>query len=623
MKENMRDAKLTCGDKAARQVERYSPRVAGNFELAMHFGRLISAWDKPEFVSAEQAGHMRDDDYVVGLVYKGVARAYPLWVTDNYHVINDKIAGDPILFTTCERCQSGSAFLSILDGEMVKFSGVGMFNASLTMLNRAGAFDREGSIWLHYEGIALHGKLAGIFLPQIPTFHATWKDWREAHPETDVMVAPNYRHHRDARHGHGREEYFSRPGMDLPLMQTITGALDDRYPENEMVLGINLDQGVKAYPLREVKKNGSVVADQLGDHPIVVFAGPRPEQFTMAAYSCVVDGRILSFRHAGGHFVDQETGSRWTIEGVAAQGPLAGQRLTPLRWQYVRWHTWFYPHRSTALYSHAAPLPLYPALPVGLDISSFQPALDGLAKLGRPIIVEGAIINLRLPHEAKQGLTLRVGSDRLNLYRFEDRVAAEDYVALQGGWFCIPFGTKIDRKVACRVGNFVLESDPDVQYADAAQVVRLPETEIAWSDLVTDANLIRTWSSNIVESTALSEAGFAGLLQHLKDSGYDIIEVAFLPHSQLRVETVSAVAATINADRFAIYKCENVVAAQRVVSELPHCVRVGSWVFRSIPVDMYEDQRYEIGQLPEEAIRWSKLIDDQRFLAAIQAYLGL
>jgi hypothetical protein len=57
------------------------------------------------------------------------------------------------------------------------------------------------------------------------------------------------------------------------------------------------------------------------------------------------------------------------------------------------------------------------------------------------------------------------------------------------------------------------------------------------------------------------------------------------------------------------------------MSELPHCFRAGRWVFRSIPVDMYEDQRYEIGQLPEETIRWSKLVGDKKFLAMIRSYL--
>jgi hypothetical protein len=610
---------LTCGAPAANHLEPYSPEICGNFEVPSHFGRMIAFWDRPEFVPAATARHLRDDDYVVGLIYKGLARAYPLWIVDNYHVINDAIAGDAIVFATCERCQSGSAFLSVLDGKRFEFSGKGMYNASLTMLNRA-AFERERSVWLHYEGVALHGKFAGRFLAQIPTYHTIWKDWRAAHPQTEVMIPPVYKFHRDARHGHGRDEYFARPGMESPFIQTITATLDNRYPENEMVLGVNLDQGVKAYPLREVKKSGSVVADHLGDHPIVVFAGPRPERFTMAAYSRIVDGRILSFRHAGDHFVDEETQSCWTIEGIATQGSLAGQRLTPLRWQYVRWHAWFYPHRSTELYRYEGELPVYPDVPAGLDISPFQPLLEGISKLGRTLVVEGAIINLRLPHEAEQGLSLRVGCDRLNLYLFNSDAAAADYAALQGAWFCVPVAIKVERRKSRRAGKFVLESDPEIQYADAAQIVRLPDAEIRWSDLVTDENLIAQWSSALADFSDAGAGHFAGLFQHLKRCGYDVVETAFLPHSQLRVGVVNAVSATINADHFAIYKCENDEAGERVASELSHCLRVGRWVFRSVPPGMYEDQRYEIGHLPEENIRWSKLIADQRFLAALQDY---
>ena len=249
---------LSCGSKAASHLESYVRQISENFELPVHIGRLIAAWDDPEFVRAEEAHHMCDLDYVVGLVYKGVARAYPLWITDNYHAINDSVAGDPVLFATCERCQSGSAFLPILDGKWAKFSAGGMYNAALTMINRSQPFERNSSIWLHYEGVAISGKHLGTFLPQIPTFHTTWRDWRAAHPDTKVMFAPTDRHHRDARHGHGREEYFSRPGLDRIFVQTITDDLDDRYPEHEMVLGINVDQGVKAYPLKEVKMSGNI-----------------------------------------------------------------------------------------------------------------------------------------------------------------------------------------------------------------------------------------------------------------------------------------------------------------------------------------------------------------------------
>src|SRR5262249_55463832 len=162
------------------------------------------------------------------LVHRGVARAYPLWITDNYHVVNDRIGGDPVVFTTCERCQSGSAFLSVLGGERVKFSGIGMYNASLTLMNRGEMGSREGSFGLPYGHAPLKGKGAAAFVPHIPPSHPPGGAGSPAHREPDVMGAPSDRHPGDARHGHAREEYFSPPGMDLPLVATISGDLDDR-----------------------------------------------------------------------------------------------------------------------------------------------------------------------------------------------------------------------------------------------------------------------------------------------------------------------------------------------------------------------------------------------------------
>ncbi len=544
---------IKTGLRAAGHLEAYRGRISQNFELPIHIGRLVAQWDEPEFVPAPNASRMRDHDYVVGLVHKGVAVAFPMWVADNYHVINCMIAGDPVVYTTCERCQSGSAFLSLLDGKPVKFSALGMYNASLTMTDRADFLQRDGSLWLHYEGVCIDGKHRGTFLAQIPTFHTMWAEWKTNHADSLVLIEPRDRHHRDARHGHGREEYFARPGMDPPLVLTITGEFDERYPENEIVLGVNSDEMTKAYPLKEVKKSGSVVHDRIGDVPIVVLAGPRPEQVTMAAYSCLLDGRALTFGLDGAAFVDRETRSMWDIEGLALEGPLAGRRLEALRWQYVRWHAWFYPHRGTRLYLHERTLPAYPGS--NPDVGSFRPILDGLTRLERPMTLEGAVFDLSLPHEAPEGLTLRVGNDRLNLYRFNMAEAAEDYVQMEGAWFCFPISKKVGKRYSRRVGVFVIESDPENQYADPSQFVRLPDPAIAWSDIVTDVKLDEIMPPELLDGAGKTQHGFAGLFECLRRATYDVVETAFLPHTQLRFGTLNAVAATINADRFAIYKC--------------------------------------------------------------------
>jgi hypothetical protein len=613
---------IACGDIAAGRLQPWSAAVARPFELPLRFGCAIASWNRPEFVPADEADHVRDDDYVVGLVHRGVARAYPLWIADYYHVINDRIADDPIIFTTCERCQSGAAFVSRLDGQAARFDGVGLQNASLMLRDTAGLRTSPVSLWQHYEGVAVAGDRAGTFLQQIPTFHGTWREWRLAHPDTAVLVEPVDPQQRDQRHGHGREEYFSRPGIEPGMVQTIAGSLDDVYPEHEMVLGINVDAGIKAYPWREVKKNGGIVHDQLGPHSVVVFAGPRPDQVTMAAYDRRAAELVLHFGLADAAFVDRETRSRWTIEGLAIEGPLAGTWLTPVRSHHVHWHAWFYWHRTTELYLRPGDLPAYPNLLASVDTAPFAPLLEALASTDRQVIVETAVPNLRLPHEALGGLVLRAERDRLNLFLFATAEAAADYVALESAWSSPLFDARLERKRAARSGTFVLESDPDVQYADAAQIVRLPDAQIEWSELVTDDGLVRTWGAatgSVPGGGATT--GVAGLVRRLREGGYDIVEVAFVPRCQLRVGVASAVAATINGDRFLIYKCVDEAAARAVRQSFTAAVQVDRWVLRSTPVDLFEDPRYEIRQRADHEVHWSALVRDARLVDTIRKHV--
>jgi len=606
--------RLTCGDASAGRLAPYDPKVSENFEIPIHIGKLIAAWDRPLFVRASEAAHMRDDDYVVGLGYKGQFRAYPLWITDNYHIINDRIAGVPVLFATCERCQSGSAFISKIGDQAVRFSAMGMYNASLTMINRRRSKDDAHSLWLHYEGVAIDGPKKGHFLEQIPTYHMTWRRWRTAHPETDVMLPPEDPHHRDARHGHGREEIFSRPGMDPPLAKTITGRFDHRYPENEMVLGINIDAGIRAYPLLEVKRQGGVVTDMLGQVPLVVFCGPESDAVTMSAFSRIVSDRVLTFERSDEHFRDQQTGSEWTIEGKAVSGPLAGRQLRPVRWQYVRWHAWVYPHPETELFRSSRPPARFPELPSCRQVDSFREILDGLTQQHAELALSHVVPELALPQEAVDGLCVYVGDDRFNLYRFSSPVAAADYIAFKGAWFCMPFDAKIGRKRAIRIDSVVFESDPVDQYAEPTQTVRYPDNEVPWSGFL--------HSCFPGPSEPNVEGYFEALINHLRLNRYDVVEVAFLPRSQQRPGTVSAISATIEADRFAIYRCSDEVVAAQVAAEVGHAIQEGSLVLRSIPVLMYADPHYEMGQLPDEDIQWSSLLDNHAFKAAVKAFVG-
>lgn len=59
----------------------------------------IRAIDTPQFVPAGQAGFMRAEEPVVGLLIDGVAKAYSTWYLDHHEIVNDTIAGSAVAVT--------------------------------------------------------------------------------------------------------------------------------------------------------------------------------------------------------------------------------------------------------------------------------------------------------------------------------------------------------------------------------------------------------------------------------------------------------------------------------------------------------------------------------------------
>ena len=60
---------------------------------------LFLAADEPRTVPAAEAGFLRDDDEVYGIVAGERARAYAISMLAYHHVINDVMAGTPVAVT--------------------------------------------------------------------------------------------------------------------------------------------------------------------------------------------------------------------------------------------------------------------------------------------------------------------------------------------------------------------------------------------------------------------------------------------------------------------------------------------------------------------------------------------
>ncbi len=60
----------------------------------------IPSLDNPEFVTLDEADQwIEDNELVLGITYKGVKRVYPLQIMVWHEIVNDIIAGDPLLIT--------------------------------------------------------------------------------------------------------------------------------------------------------------------------------------------------------------------------------------------------------------------------------------------------------------------------------------------------------------------------------------------------------------------------------------------------------------------------------------------------------------------------------------------
>jgi hypothetical protein len=575
----------------------------------------MAGLDDPESTPGDRAHHMRPDDLVIGLTLRSddgleQARAYPIWIVDHYHVVNDELGGVRVVVTSCERCQTGSAFLAAPPGPEDRaplFRAGGVFCATLMMSDL-----RSGSIWRHSDGHAVRGRAAtqGARLPWLPTLVFEWDGWRALHPDTDVIVAPDDPRHPDARHGHGREELFCRPGIDPAFLPTIVGSFDDRYPEHELVLGVDLDEP-RAYPLREVQRAGGAVH---GDG-LVVLAGPEPAGSSMRAFSTPNPAGRLTRDGSAGTFRDDASGSTWTIEGLATDGPLAGTRLAPVRSYPMRWHAWVYSRRTTSLYRCASP---EPSAARDVDLGDLDAVVRAWRAAGVDVRVLGPVPRQRWPRGTTVSVEATIDGTSVLVHRFGHLAAARDQEAFEGAWACDPFAVRVLPRRSVRIGAVVVQCDAWPRFVDPAQLVPVPESELPWPDVLDRL-------SDLGPSGSLDAAdggpAFIDVIRALRSSGYEVLDAGFLPPAQLPPGCLDAIAVTIEGDRFLWYRFADAEAAAETASSTPtgHAVAAGAFVARSTPDTMYRHRVYEIDYAGDDVIRWSPLIDDERFLRTMRA----
>ena len=277
--------------------------------------------ETPVYVAPED-GDLRPDDLVLGYVTEeGQAYAFPTRILNFHEIINEELDGRPILITYCPLCRSGVVFDRRLSGRALTFG-----NTSALYDNDMVMYDHQtNSYWWHIAGRAIVGELSGAEMDPLPSSMTVWEEWLDRHPGTLILSTDtgfDRPYDRDPFTG-----YRDLVNMERrPFPDAEASLYDDRLDDGEEVLGVVLDGVARAYPLRRL--GDAVVNDELAGIPLVMMS--RVEGPTGVVFHRRLEERTLSFVLEHGSIRDLETGSTWGLDGRAVDGPLAGQRLTPL-----------------------------------------------------------------------------------------------------------------------------------------------------------------------------------------------------------------------------------------------------------------------------------------------------
>ena len=297
----------------------------------------IPSIDAPSFVSVDGArAWMEPQEPVIALQHGGEAKAYPLKILTHHEIVNDRIAGTPVAVTFCPLCYSALVFDRTLQGEPVEFGVSGMLRKSdMVMYDR-----RTETLWQQFTGTAIAGDRTGTTLSQLPAQIVAFSQFAEAYPDGRVLSKDTgHRRNYDRTPYAGYDDVNSRPFA-------FAGAVDDRLPPKAKVVTVSIGDTHVAYP-HAVTRTSTVVNDTVAGRPLLVVHVPgavsaldaqrvadSKEVGSTGVFSRRVDGRTLTFRvepstgnAPPNRFVDQETGSTWTLTGRAVAGPLKDTQL--------------------------------------------------------------------------------------------------------------------------------------------------------------------------------------------------------------------------------------------------------------------------------------------------------
>ncbi len=324
-------------------------------ELSVNLRRdAIPSINSPSFVSIGDAEEwLKKREPVISVVIDGLARAYPLQILTWHEIVNDELAGVPLVVTFCPLCYSALTFERTIEGDVYDFGVSGMLRYSDLVM-----YDRQThSLFQQLNGEVIVGTLTESRLTPVAAQIISFEQFASAFPDGEILS-------RETGHSreYGRNPY---PGYDdiddKPWL--FKGETDSRLRPMEKVVTVELDGIAKAYP-HSVSKREKVINDVVGGVDLVVFHASKGAVSALDKASISgsrnlgstgvfrrhLEGQLLTFDSKGNRFRDLETRSLWDVTGLAVEGPLMGSRLDAVPHSDMFSFAWFVIHPDSLVH---------------------------------------------------------------------------------------------------------------------------------------------------------------------------------------------------------------------------------------------------------------------------------
>jgi len=152
-------------------------------------------------------------------------RFFPLRIMTFHEIVNDTIAGRPVVVTFCPLCNTAVVFDPTVQGDVLRLGVSGLLRFSdLVMWDST-----TETLWQQITGEAIVGELAGTQLELLPSAVIGWDEFRTSFPEGQVLSRQT-----GFERSYGRNPYVGYSSSSRPFL--FDGELDDRFPALERVV---------------------------------------------------------------------------------------------------------------------------------------------------------------------------------------------------------------------------------------------------------------------------------------------------------------------------------------------------------------------------------------------------